>query len=84
MLGLEDTDAGAESGKGVKMVAMRLRSGDAVVMDGASRYAWHGVPLIVGGSCPEGLGLWPGGQFEEWRGWMEGKRVNLNVRQMWE
>jgi DNA alkylation damage repair protein AlkB len=80
VLGLED----AERPDGVKMVAMRLGSGDAVVMDGESRYAWHGVPLIVKGSCPEWLASWPGEEFEEWKGWMEGKRVNLNVRQMWE
>ncbi|KIW04261.1 alkylated DNA repair protein AlkB [Verruconis gallopava] len=67
-----------------KMVAMRLRSGDAVYMDGASRYAWHGVPQIIPNTCPEWLRDWPGDQFQAWRGWMASKRVNLNVRQIWD
>ncbi|KZM24127.1 uncharacterized protein EKO05_0010802 [Ascochyta rabiei] len=73
-----------------KIVALRLRSGSAVYMSGQSRFAWHGVPQIVRGTCPEYLADWPAGsssseeEFEAWRGWMGGKRVNLNVRQMWE
>ncbi|KAJ4335859.1 hypothetical protein N0V87_005841 [Didymella glomerata] len=48
-----------------------------------------GTGLIVKGTCPEYLSDWPGnrdvkGEFEAWRGWMAGKRVNLNVRQMWD
>ncbi|KAJ9667408.1 hypothetical protein H2201_002609 [Coniosporium apollinis] len=94
-----------EEGK-CRTVVVRLRSGDAVYMTGESRFAWHGVPLIVGGTCPAFLGEWPatpkgegedaragagedggGGSedpFERWRGWMAGKRINLNVRQMFE
>lgn len=72
---------------------LRLKSGDAVYMDGSSRFAWHGVPQVVAGTCPEWLRNWPAGEerdedgkdlYTAWRGWMEGKRVNLNVRQMWE
>lgn len=70
-----------------RYVTLRLRSGSAVYMSGESRFAWHGVPQIVRGTCPGYLVNWPageeGGGFEEWRGWMDGKRVNLNVRQMW-
>lgn len=68
-----------------KVLALRLRTGSAVYMSGQSRFAWHGVPQIVAGSCPEYLRRWPGEgeEFGEWEGWMEGKRVNLNVRQMW-
>lgn len=70
-----------------KVVAMRLRSGDAVLMTGQSRYAWHGVPKIFGGTCPQWLESWPvvdgqEGDREQWKGWMRNKRVNLNVRQM--
>lgn len=61
---------------------MRIQSGDAVIMDGESRWAWHSVPKIVAGSCPEWLVGWP--QEEEGVGWMGRKRVNLNVRQMWD
>lgn len=70
-----------------KVLTLRLKSGSAVYMSGASRFAWHGVPQIVAGTCPECLQDWPSGEngeYEEWKGWMAGKRVNLNVRQMWD
>ena len=80
-----------------KIVTLRLRSGSAVYMSGESRFAWHGVPAIVAGTCPEYLQDWPaasaegekddeegGGEYEAWRGWMANKRVNLNVRQMFD
>ncbi|KAF2027112.1 hypothetical protein EK21DRAFT_72705 [Setomelanomma holmii] len=71
-----------------KILTLRLRSGSAVYMSGASRFAWHGVPQIVPETCPQYLKDWPGtgdgAEFEIWKGWMEKKRVNLNVRQMWD
>ncbi|CAI6331825.1 unnamed protein product [Periconia digitata] len=74
-----------------KVIVLRLRSGSAVYMSGSSRFAWHGVPQIVPGTCPDALKSWPAAansqevdEYENWRGWMEGKRVNLNVRQMWD
>jgi DNA alkylation damage repair protein AlkB len=70
-------------------VVLRLRSGDAVYMTGSSRFAWHAVPKILPSTCPAWLSDWPGGDeaadqeaFRHWKGWMSGKRVNLNVRQM--
>lgn len=82
---------GGEEGDGEgEVLALRLRSGSAVYMSGAARFAWHGVPQIVAGTCPEYLAEWPAGsgeggdEYEAWRGWMRGKRVNLNVRQMWD
>jgi alkylated DNA repair protein alkB family protein 1 len=72
-----------------KVLTLRLRSGSAVYMSGSSRFAWHGVPQIVASTCPSSLQDWPGGSLEdsvaldEWKGWMASKRVNLNVRQMW-
>jgi alkylated DNA repair protein alkB family protein 1 len=73
----------------VKILTLRLRSGSAVYMSGNSRFAWHGVPQIIGGTCPDYLRDWPGteagdGEYEAWKGWMANKRVNLNVRQMWD
>lgn len=84
-------EGGDEDGK-PRVAVMRLRSGDAVLMSGESRYAWHGVPRILGGTCPEWMRCWPalhgedakGGQFAGWEGWMASKRVNLNVRQMFD
>lgn len=63
---------------------LRLRSGDAIYMTQESRYAWHGVPKVLKGTCPDFLADWPaeGDKFQEWKGWMRNKRINLNVRQM--
>ncbi|OAA69085.1 oxidoreductase, 2OG-Fe(II) oxygenase family [Cordyceps fumosorosea ARSEF 2679] len=64
---------------------LRLRSGDAIYMTQESRFAWHGVPKIIPGTCPSYLESWPAredGQFAAWEGWMKSKRVNLNVRQV--
>ncbi|KAI1777158.1 alkylated DNA repair protein AlkB [Hypoxylon cercidicola] len=63
---------------------LRLRSGDAIYMTQESRFAWHGVPKVLKDTCPGFLADWPAedGKFEEWRGWMRKKRINLNVRQM--
>lgn len=83
VIGLEAVEEGAPHGE-PRVVVLRLRSGDAVLMSGESRYAWHGVPKVVEGSCPDWMQDWPGEQYPEWKGWMKGKRVNLNVRQMFD
>ncbi|KAL1983016.1 hypothetical protein VTN96DRAFT_563 [Rasamsonia emersonii] len=69
-----------DDGEGCEVI--RLRSGDAIYMAGRSRFAWHGVPKVLPSTCPTWLQDWPGPDYEYWRGWMGGKRVNLNVRQM--
>ncbi|KAK6513214.1 hypothetical protein TWF506_009378 [Arthrobotrys conoides] len=74
-------------------IIIRIRSGDAVVMGGQSRWAWHGVPKVIGETCPEELSQWPSlcdhktpdnADKIDWTGWMKRKRVNLNIRQMYE
>ncbi|KAL2429110.1 Alpha-ketoglutarate-dependent dioxygenase abh1 [Exophiala dermatitidis] len=76
--------AGNEDGS--RSTSLRLRSGDAILMSGSSRYAWHAVPKILPDTCPAWLKDWPdipeGSQWREWHGWMAKKRINLNVRQM--
>ncbi|KAF3905295.1 hypothetical protein ABW21_db0208537 [Orbilia brochopaga] len=65
---------------------IKIRSGDALVMGGDSRWAWHGVPKVLPDTCPEELSQWPLSTFSNranWAGWMTRKRVNLNVRQMY-
>jgi DNA alkylation damage repair protein AlkB len=71
-------------GKRKEYLLLRLRSGDALYMTKESRFAWHGVPKVLKGTCPEYLEGWPAeeGRYEEWKGWMRNKRINLNVRQM--
>lgn len=79
------SDEERESAEGDKeYLLLRLRSGDAIYMTEESRFAWHGVPKVLKGTCPDYLEDWPaeGGKYEEWRGWMKNKRINLNVRQM--
>lgn len=82
-VGLDSPD-----GEEARFVTMRLGSGDAVLMSGKSRFAWHGVPKVLEGTCPDHLQDWPAvgedRRFDGWRGWMKGKRVNLNVRQMFD
>lgn len=39
---------------------VELRSGDLLVFGGPSRRIYHGVPKVVSGTAPEGLGLPPG------------------------
>ncbi|KAF2860142.1 hypothetical protein K470DRAFT_217473, partial [Piedraia hortae CBS 480.64] len=74
--------AGLEGGGDDGGAAVRLRSGDVVVMRDEARWAWHGVPKICAGTCPDTVAEWPGEGFGGYKGWLRGKRVNLNVRQM--
>lgn len=82
-----DADIDAEA----PVLTLRLHSGDVLVMAGPARTAWHGVPRIERGTCPGFMSNWPvdesavgTGEYREWKGWMANKRINLNVRQMWE
>lgn len=90
IIGLED-----EREHRTQCLTVRLRSGDAVYMNGAARLAWHGVPQVIANTCPAWLSDWPASiasanrddsdtskDYEAWRGWMSTKRVNLNIRQM--
>lgn len=90
VIGTSDSSALNGDESITKVLTVRLRSGSAVYMSGESRFAWHGVPQIVPQTCPDHLKDWPGGPhdaegvYTEWTGWMAKKRVNLNVRQMWD
>jgi len=77
VIGVWDKDFGK-----TRNMVLRLQSGDALYMSGESRFAWHGVPKIISGTCPKYLADWPGDEYPQWRGWMSNKRINLNVRQM--
>lgn len=90
VVGLDSADVSTH-----KNLAIRLRSGDAVYMSGRSRFAWHGVPQVIKGTCPPWLSDWPAqtatmaadgalaaNRYEAWRDWMSSKRINLNIRQL--
>jgi len=82
-----------------RTAVVRVRSGDCVHMDGESRWAWHAMPKIMPGTCPEWLQQWPAlndgdaevarwteaerEAFEKWRGWMGRKRLNVSCRQVY-
>ncbi|PQE14641.1 hypothetical protein CJF31_00007710 [Rutstroemia sp. NJR-2017a BVV2] len=74
------------------LVCIRVRSGDVIQMGGETRWAWHAMPKIIGGTCPPCLAEWPVGsgeggkepkEYERWRGYMRGKRLNISCRQVW-
>lgn len=85
-----------EIGEHPRHLAIRLRSGDAVYMTSTARFAWHGVPRIIAHSCPDWLKSWPAMScsdkaqdkcldcYQDWNGWIDNKRVNLNIRQIFE
>lgn len=80
VVGLPFDEIGQEPNRD-RSIVVRLRSGDALVMSGEARHAWHGVPKIIPDTCPSYLHDWPDGSAR-WAGFMKDKRVNLNVRQM--
>ncbi|KAB8296387.1 hypothetical protein EYC80_009137 [Monilinia laxa] len=74
------------------LICIRVRSGDVIQMGGETRWAWHAMPKIMGGTCPPCLTEWPVGsaeggkepkEYERWRGYMRGKRLNISCRQVW-
>ncbi|KAG0150731.1 hypothetical protein CROQUDRAFT_668360 [Cronartium quercuum f. sp. fusiforme G11] len=61
-------------------LALRLESGDALIMAGESRRFFHGVPRIIENSLPSWLAQ---EKRELWAEWFKnGGRINLNVRQV--
>ncbi|KAI9818938.1 MAG: hypothetical protein M1827_007760 [Pycnora praestabilis] len=90
----DDSEDGKHNACATQYTAIRLHSGDVVCMSGKARYAWHGVPQIVRTTCPDWLQDWPAmpefsakpnsdeDLYSNWRGWMQTKRINLNVRQL--
>ncbi|KAM3069653.1 hypothetical protein ACMFMG_010373 [Clarireedia jacksonii] len=76
IIGLNKSDRGKDH------IVVRLRSGDALYMTGESRFAWHGVPKIIPGTCPSDLFEAVGKTCKKVPFPMANKRINLNVRQM--
>ncbi|TGO53829.1 hypothetical protein BCON_0117g00220 [Botryotinia convoluta] len=62
-------------------LVLRLRSGDVLYMQKDSRFAWHGVPKIIPGTCPDYLADLEL-DIKKFPHFMTDKRINLNVRQV--
>lgn len=88
---------GEDDGEGEntpKTVAIRVRSGDCVHLDGEARWAWHAMARTVPGTAPSYLANWPVGTpgataseeraYKKWRGYMTTKRINVSCRQVWD
>jgi alkylated DNA repair protein alkB homolog 1 len=63
--------------------AFFLRSGDVVAFTGPARTAYHAVPRILD-DCPEYLLPSVGDAAAGWRACMDGLRININVRQVYD
>ncbi|EPX71121.1 alkB protein [Schizosaccharomyces octosporus yFS286] len=59
-------------------MALRLHSGDVVIMTGPSRQAFHAVPKILASTIPSYLLT----ESDQWNRWIQTKRVNFNIRQV--
>lgn len=77
-----------------RTVAIKVRSGDCVHLDGEARWAWHAMARTLPGTCPAHLASWPVGTpgataeeeraFKKWKGYMATKRINVSCRQVWD
>lgn len=76
----------------MEMLVLRVRSGDCVWMGGETRWCWHAMPKVMAGTCPNWLEDWPvekddsgegRKEYQKWKGYMRGKRVNISCRQVW-
>jgi alkylated DNA repair protein alkB family protein 1 len=68
---------------------IRVRSGDVLHIAGETRFRWHCMPVIITGTCPPELGVWPAvekasGKFRHWKDWMASKRLNISLRQVFD
>ncbi|KAF2221347.1 hypothetical protein BDZ85DRAFT_15869 [Elsinoe ampelina] len=87
-----DGDGETRQEREARLLAVRVRSGDVVYLDGESRWAWHAMPRTVAGTGSEWAGEWPvgtpgeegRGEWERWRGWLKGRRLNVSCRQVWD
>jgi alkylated DNA repair protein alkB family protein 1 len=64
-----------------KPIALRLSSGDLVVMFGQARRAFHGVPRVFEDTCPSYL-LSDELEWKDFKEYISHTRMNINVRQV--
>jgi alkylated DNA repair protein alkB family protein 1 len=64
-------------------VPIYLRSGDVIVMTGPSRYAYHGVPLIIEHTLPDHMTSSNDDlSWQPFANYLASTRININVRQV--
>jgi alkylated DNA repair protein alkB family protein 1 len=68
-------------------VALRLCSGDILIMEKEARLAYHGVPRIIENTLPDQLKqISPEDDPPDWkalRDYLQTSRINVNIRQVW-
>jgi alkylated DNA repair protein alkB homolog 1 len=68
--------------------ALRLQSGDIMIMEKEARLCYHGVPRIIGGTLPGPLltddNIVPPVDWTPFANYLKTSRINLNIRQVWE
>ncbi|KAI8817682.1 2OG-Fe(II) oxygenase superfamily-domain-containing protein [Fimicolochytrium jonesii] len=66
-------------------IPILLRSGDVLVMHGNSRRAYHALPRILGGTCPDYLTPESvnDAQWRAFYNYLKDARINVNVRQVY-
>jgi hypothetical protein len=85
---------GGEGDNAPRTVAIKVRSGDCVHLDGEARWAWHAMARTIPSTCPSYLANWPVGTpgvtaeeekaYKKWKGYMATKRINVSCRQVWD
>ncbi|KAJ3269420.1 hypothetical protein HDV01_001418 [Terramyces sp. JEL0728] len=69
--------------KSEKPIALKLASGDMVIMSGPGRRAFHGVPLVIKDTLPEYLKADGDASWDLFANYLSHTRVNLNLRQVY-
>jgi alkylated DNA repair protein alkB family protein 1 len=64
-----------------KPMALKLQSGDLIIMSGNSRRAFHGVPRLLENTCPEFL-LSDNPEWINFKDYLSHTRLNVNLRQV--
>jgi alkylated DNA repair protein alkB family protein 1 len=62
-------------------LAIKLSSGDLVILSGPARRAYHGVPRVIEGSCPKEL--LDDENWRDLRDFISHTRMNINIRQVY-
>ena len=69
-------------------IALRLQSGDIVIMEKEARLSYHGVPRIIENTLPDPLltedNIVSPSNWAPFANYLKTSRINLNIRQVWD